>query len=382
MDDFTQDHSAQLLGKDWLVKSASDGGTAMVPYLFKVATSLDNLTCCMIISDTKRVWADVLDGKQVLRRWCALNPNLPSSSDDSAAGAKEAQRSALAVLDAIHTLRNISIATFSIVQSPNADLACEIGCEDYTWQWHANAVGYRTSSELLSKHLILPLISFSHVAFTAPQPLQQMPADELEKLIDKTGRIYRRSVDAQVKKVLAEPKLGTALSRIDAIFGMQSDPPAIKTDIDDTGPEVPEPQATVKAAPLKQSPKFKPQKPARISSSPPARLAASSPAKPPAPASSETETESEADSPAKPPPAPNASAPADDAMDTSDVEQSKPAAKKTKKNTVPESDTDSSPVAKKAKPSTDSDSESSPVRRPAARGGGVRQPIKRGGRRF
>lgn len=353
----------------------------MVPYLFKVAASLDNLTCCMIISDTKRVWAEVLDGKQVLRRWRALNPNLPSSSDDSASGAKEAQRSALAAIGAIHTLRNMSIATFSTVQSLHADLACEVGCEDYTWQWHANALGYRLSSELLSKHLILPLISFSHVAFTAPQPLQQMPADELEKLIDKTGRVYRRSVDAQVKKVLAEPKLGTALSRIDAIFGMQPDPPAIKIDIDDTGPEVPEPQAAVKAAAtFQQSPKLKPQKkPAQVSSSPPARP--SIPAKPPAPASSETETESEDGSPAKPPPASKAGAPADDAMDTSDAEPPKPAAK-TKKNTVPESDTDSSPVAKKAKPSTDSDSDSSPVRRPAARGGGVRQPIKRGGRRF
>lgn len=86
--------------------------------------------------------------------------------------------SALYNPETLHVLHNRP----RLVVDRSQDFACEICHDDYTWQWHANSLGYRTSAELLSKHLILPLITFSDLAFASSEPLSQMPNDELEKV--------------------------------------------------------------------------------------------------------------------------------------------------------------------------------------------------------
>ncbi|KZW03780.1 hypothetical protein EXIGLDRAFT_743505, partial [Exidia glandulosa HHB12029] len=380
MEDFTEEHSLQLTGKEWLVKTAGDGTTS-TPYLFKFVASEDKDACCFIVTDTKRVWAEVLSGKQLLRRWRTHNPNLASSSDDSDVTHKAAQVQALTILDAIHTMRGIALSSFTIVQSRDADLACELCYEDYTWRWHANALGYRTSAEVLSKHLILPLITFSDLAFTTPEPLQNMQTGELEKVVDKNGRLYRRRVDAQVKKVLAVPKFATMLNRITGLYSSLTDLPSIKSELEETGPEVPEPDAIAHVPSL---PKIQ-----RIST-PPLRLAPApslpnTPAKATevaAPASSETEDESDV---APPKPKPGASTSKAANLNNSPAVGSPPPPAHKANKAPPSSDTesDSSPrAAKKVKKAAVSDSDSSPVAKPAGRGGGVRQPIRRGGRRF
>ncbi|KAI5980605.1 hypothetical protein EDD15DRAFT_884774 [Pisolithus albus] len=75
MEDFSEEHSKLLLSKEWLVKV--DAQTSK-PYLFKFYSSSVDLTCCFVITDTKKTWAEVLNSNQFARRWRECNERISS----------------------------------------------------------------------------------------------------------------------------------------------------------------------------------------------------------------------------------------------------------------------------------------------------------------
>jgi hypothetical protein len=47
-------------------------------------------------------------------------------------------------------------------------------------------LGHKLSSEIISKHLIFPLISLNHLTFSSSDPMGELPESELEKVCFKT----------------------------------------------------------------------------------------------------------------------------------------------------------------------------------------------------
>lgn len=57
-----------------------------------------------------------------------------------------------------------------------------MGGDGFKWRWDACIVPPNLAAEVLSKHLILPLVSTGHLAFTTKEPLGEMSESELEKV--------------------------------------------------------------------------------------------------------------------------------------------------------------------------------------------------------
>ena len=62
------------------------------------------------------------------------------------------------------------------------DLAFDLEFDDFKWRWDMFRLGPRTSAEVLSKHLIIPLISMTHVAFSSADPISELEESDLEKV--------------------------------------------------------------------------------------------------------------------------------------------------------------------------------------------------------
>ncbi|OCB88780.1 hypothetical protein A7U60_g4069 [Sanghuangporus baumii] len=130
----------------------------------------------------------------------------------------------------LHTLSGISDANFDIVESRDADLAFELDCDKFKWRWEAYLLGPKTSADVISKHLILPLISLTHVSFYSADPVSELAEGDLEKTVDKIGRTARRSVDIHVKQTLSRPRISTTLQRISSILGFVQTLPSIRSE--------------------------------------------------------------------------------------------------------------------------------------------------------
>ncbi|KAF9236742.1 hypothetical protein BU15DRAFT_89028 [Melanogaster broomeanus] len=232
MEQFNEEYSQLLLPKEWLVKV---NGQTSTPYLIKFYSSSVDLTCCIMITDTKSTWTEVLSSQQFARRWreCNRRINSPSLDDDE----EEAWRTRhLDLLSRAHTLGGMAELSFEVVESKIGDFAFEVECKAFKWRWETIFVGYKISAEILSKHLIMPLISVSHLAFSSSDVVGDLSSSNLEKATDKVARTARRTLDMHVKNALSRPRLVTTIRRMTAIFNFISDPVAIITTVaDDPG---------------------------------------------------------------------------------------------------------------------------------------------------
>ncbi|KAJ6494766.1 hypothetical protein C8R47DRAFT_381834 [Mycena vitilis] len=406
MEQFSEEHSKLLFSKEWLVKNNDS-----TPYLFKCHFSTVDLSCFILLTDTKTVWTEVLNSKQFARRWRACNPDCAADFDQED-DEEEWRIANLELLSKAHTLGGMTDLGFDVVESNYADLAIQLDCEAFKWRWETCLQGSRFSAEMISRHLVLPLISLNHLAFTSA--VGESSETDLEKSIDKLGRTGRRSVDTHVKNAMTKPRVATALRRITAMFNFENNLPPIQLSV-----EKPELQAQVVQARAREpSPIPSPVPSKRRSIPPPDPI----PTTPPAPSKkipvkeqtpsapipvtaddSATEDDSEDEPPviaakgkgralssAASPPAKLEHKSPDPRSQSSSPIPSKPLSRAK----APSSDSDSSPLrpVKKPKPplsSSDEDSEAERKRRLAkatsGAGGakrGTRQPIKRGGKRF
>ncbi len=121
------------------------------------------------------------------------------------------------------------------------DVACTLEDQSFKWRWESCFLGYRASAEILSKHLVLPLISMSHLAFSSKDSVGEVSDAELTKVrllhlihldeihsiqfkaVDKVGRTARRNVDIHIKNAISKPRIATVLRRTTALFNFASD---------------------------------------------------------------------------------------------------------------------------------------------------------------
>ncbi|KAG0705679.1 hypothetical protein DFH29DRAFT_1029847 [Suillus ampliporus] len=391
MESFTEDHSKLLFSKEWLVKVDSQSST---PYLFKFTYSSVDLTACILVTDTKTAWAEVLTSNQFARRWRACNKLSISLLPDP--DEEESWRDRhLALLGTAHTLGGFQELTFDVAKPTLGDLALELECSHWKWKWEPTFLGPKLSAEILSKHLIMPLISVNHLAFSSSDVLGDLTPGELEKATDKVGRTARRTADTHLRNALSKPRVSTTLRRMTAMFNFLPELPAIITDAGT-------PDLRVPAAEI-PSPKIT----ARDSEHKPNDYDMESPREPTPPAmpqqeDSATESEDEVTAPKQrsllvsPTPSrhlrdsgqpPSASLSKDATPAQPSLSRSRSHAK------APASDSDSSPVrpTKKPKPPEDSNEDDSEeerrqraaaIKSGAAAKRGTRQPLKRGGKRF
>ncbi|KAG7451111.1 uncharacterized protein BT62DRAFT_926769 [Guyanagaster necrorhizus] len=384
----------QLLTREWLVKIDT---LKSIPYLIKFYESTADLTCCVLITDTKSVWAEALSGPQFARRWRELNGPEPVSNSNSMGGEEEWRARTLELLSNAHSLGGITDLLFEVVESNFSDVAFTLEDQSFKWRWETCFLGYRPSADILSKHLILPLISMGHLAFSSTDSVGEVSDAELTKAVDKVGRIARRNVDIHIKNAISKPRIATVLRRITATFNFAPELPIILTSVEKPEFEMLRPRESSKQG-------TKPHQSTRTPSPViiPEKTTLMLSGKPMSPDRTQADAlQKEAES--------------DSVTDDSDVEEengsdqgkgkvpsrqpdkpSSPIPMPAKKRSaqLPSSDTDSSPVGpqKKVKSipsSSDEDSEGkqnvAQLKRGPASGEtrrGTRQPVKRGGKRF
>ncbi|KAL4072583.1 hypothetical protein V8B97DRAFT_1870277, partial [Scleroderma yunnanense] len=217
------EHSKLLLSKEWLVKV--DAQTSK-PYLLKFYSSSVDLRCCVMVTDTRSTWAEVLSSNQFARRWRECNKRISPLHLDEEEEVVWRTRN-LDILSSAHTLGAISDFSFEVVDSKFGDLAFEMECDAFKWRWETIFVGHKISADILSTHLIMPLISVNHLVLTSPNVVGDLSADDLEKAIDKVGRTARRTVDTHIKNALSKPRSATTLRRMTAVFNFISDLPKV-----------------------------------------------------------------------------------------------------------------------------------------------------------
>ncbi|OJA14124.1 hypothetical protein AZE42_05031 [Rhizopogon vesiculosus] len=393
MESFTEDHSKLLLSKEWLVKVDSQTST---PYLFKFTSSSVDLTACILVTDTRTAWAEVLTSNQFARRWRMCNELSISPIPDS--DSEESWRdSHITLLGRAHSFGGFQEVTFEVAKPTLGDLAFDLECSNWKWRWEPTFLGPKVSAEILSKHLIMPLISVNHLAFSSSDVLGDLTPGDLEKATDKVGRTARRTVDIHIRNALSRPRVATTLRRMTAMFNFLPDlqlPPqaAIITDagtpnLRAPAAENPSPKITVREAEQRLNDDT--------------IMTSREPTPPTMPPQEDSATESE-DEGAAPKqrtllvsPTPichlrDSGQPS--ANPSKDASPALPSRSRSQTN-APASDSDSSPIRPTKKPKhheelDDEDSEEERRRRAAAiKSGatakrGTRQPLKRGGKRF
>ncbi|KAJ3555697.1 hypothetical protein NM688_g2433 [Phlebia brevispora] len=407
MEYLSEEHLKFLLHKEWLVKIDNNKS---VPYLFKFYSSTVDQCCYLMISDTK---ASMGRSKQFARRWRDCNPSHappPTLSDEDE---DEWRSNLLGLLSDIHSLGGITDLLFDVVDSRNADFAFELGSDDFKWRWETYSLGPKVAADTLSKHLIMPLISVTHLAFSSADPVSELSEADLAKTVDKIGRTARRTLDTHVKHAISRPRVATTLRRMTAMFNFLPDLPPVLSDVDVPElkpPEVPQQSRTHTKAPHRGAGTIPPppvssaRLPSEASSSRSGVEASSARInkKKATPEDSETEKSSGEDrATAKTKiDVPSGSEQPSRQGTTSRVASTSVRAEspqdremKPSKTSEPESSPDSRPSvssprpAKKAKrvqesSSSDEDSDAGPKRRAGPSTRGAKQPLKRGGRRF
>ncbi|KIP05010.1 hypothetical protein PHLGIDRAFT_129130 [Phlebiopsis gigantea 11061_1 CR5-6] len=412
MEYITEEHQSLLLNKEWLVKNDS---VKSVPYLLKFHASTAKQTCCVMITDTKQVWGEVLSSKHISRRWKDCNPQSSPNPAHSDEVEDEWRLEILDLVSAAHTLGGSIDLSFEVIESRNADLAIELGSDDFKWRWEMYSLGPKVSADVLSQHLIMPLISVTHLAFSSSDPVSELSSSDLEQAVDKVARTARRSVDTHVKHAMTKPRVATSLSRMSAILNFVPDSPTVSTEVSTPEFKLPsanQPVAVSESRHIPAADRSRATQDGNVAALPDNEPSVNAPSHTPKPASvppprqeddddsvTEAETDEEQEAPQRSaivesascrssPPVVSASGTANRPRQTSP----KPAHKKAAPTAVDES-SDSSPVrhkkkARRVESSSDSeDSEAERRRRLAARANatssrGTKQPIKRGVRRF
>ncbi|KAK2460886.1 hypothetical protein APHAL10511_007356 [Amanita phalloides] len=304
----------------------------------------------------------------------------------------------LELLSNAHSLGAVADLSFHVIESNYSDFAFELQYDTFQWRWETNYLGHKRSSEIISKQLIFPLISLNHMAFTSPQGLNEMSDTDIEKAVDRVGRTARRTIDTHIKHAISKPRVATAIRRMTAVFDFVSELPAVKSTAERPGLD-----QEIRTRPARrQAPTVPPSEPPLAIPSP--RSPRPQPQSREKPDDSATEPESDTSprmdkfpavskSTRSPLPGPLKSRSGSAALPSRHVS---PRVADSVEEAVAATGSESSPTrpAKKLKgPPTDTEEDSEEERRkhlaqlkggnaPTIAKRGVRQPIKRGGKRF
>lgn len=81
------------------------------------------------------------------------------------------------------------------------DLAIELDFDDFKWHWDTYSLGPKTGAVIISKHLILPLISTVHVAFSSPDAVGEIPEGDLGAVSSYSVLISSQLYHALIKSL-------------------------------------------------------------------------------------------------------------------------------------------------------------------------------------
>ncbi|KAL1758618.1 hypothetical protein FB107DRAFT_288347 [Schizophyllum commune] len=279
-----------------------------------------------MITDTRKVWAEVMTSAQFAQRWRATNGKAQSFETLENEREDSWREARLVLLGKAHSLGAFPNLSFEIVPTRYSDLAVRIEAESFSWVWQTTFVGYRMSAELLSQHLILPMISVVHFTLGGQESIVDMPDDDLEKVVDKVARTARRTPGTHVRNAIAKPRAATCLSRMSAMLNFTEPPPRVVSTAEKPDLTAPEElsQDTRHEVPSRRAPPSS----AKKSSPPPPARSPSPLAQSPPPPSRGSPIEVDSDSPApaprrtlSPPPAAKSSeAPADESVTESSTD--------------------------------------------------------------
>lgn len=381
-----------------------------MPYLMKFYASTVDQSCWIMVTDMRQVWGEVLSSKRLARRWRECNPQNSPSLDQSDNDEDDWRSQVLELLTSAHSLGGIIDLKFTIEKTNrNADLAFILGSDDFQWRWETYSVGPRESADVLSRHLIMPLISLTHLAFSSADPVGELSESDLEKAIDKVGRTARRGMDTHVRHAVTKPRIATSLRRMAAVYNFANDHPPVLSEVPVPELKLPVLEQHIAAPTLPKAPlsvhavdgtMSRPPSPSQkneLAAARPASPSPPSPAKGPAPTveddDSATEPEPEMEDVAPPQ---SAAGKARASLSPSLQAPSPSRSRRTSAQPEPHAasvDDESEGVAparpaKKAKrfESSSEDESDEDRRRKAAQrktaSRGAKQPLKRGGRRF
>ncbi|KAH9987328.1 hypothetical protein BJV74DRAFT_878371 [Russula compacta] len=224
MNEFTENHSDHLLSKEWLVKIDNEKS---VPYLIKLHSAFADQTCVFLITDTKTVWVEVLSRQQLSRRWSTLNTTNSALNHLLHLEEDSWLYQALQYLVDVHSPGMMGDISFDVIDSRYSDLAIDLCGDSFKWRWETFSIGPKQSADVLSKHLMVPLLSTAYLAFMSPDAISEISGSDLEKVVDRVGRAARRSVDTHIRNIFSQPRACTSIRRMSALFAFSTNLPAI-----------------------------------------------------------------------------------------------------------------------------------------------------------
>lgn len=131
------------------------------------------------------------------------------------------------LLQKAHTIGGVNAFTFEVAHTDFSDMAFLLQGTSLAWKWETCFVGYKLSADIISQQLVSPLISANYLLFTSAESVRDMTDIDVEKAIDKIARMARRSVGTHIQNALSNPRVSTVLRRTTAVFNPPHELPGI-----------------------------------------------------------------------------------------------------------------------------------------------------------
>jgi len=134
-------------------------------------------------------------------------------------------------------MRMIEEIDFSVKAGTDSDFEFFITSPEISWRWDVVSPGGTVGSEILFKHLILPLINVAGLAFNSSEAFSAMSDAALTQSLDKMARTTRvTGSHTELKKFFSKPRVTTALQRAVQVVAYSPNPNAIVSSVDETPP--------------------------------------------------------------------------------------------------------------------------------------------------
>ncbi|KAG9105826.1 hypothetical protein FRC07_009092, partial [Ceratobasidium sp. 392] len=207
----------RLLRVPWLPFADKETKTN---YLLKFFASPEDVACWVLITDTRRVWAEVLQGRHISRRADQLDPPTTDLTwKRTEKQERRFRRNWLESLHAAHCLSKLDEVEIEVgVGTEYADLSIKITTPNITWCWNGFALGLSKSAEIVSEHLVKPLMTVTSVALGAQEAPRDMSAEDVQKCMDKTGKTARAAQHTHIKALFMKPFVACGVPRVTGIM--------------------------------------------------------------------------------------------------------------------------------------------------------------------
>ncbi|KAH7334853.1 hypothetical protein B0J17DRAFT_720397 [Rhizoctonia solani] len=179
-------------------------------FLMKFYADPEKEECYILVTDTVKVWAEAVQGRHISHR--SPPPPYPRTE-------KQERRFIREILQLIHAAHQLCrIADMEIVaevEGKCADLLLTITTPTLNWEWRTFALHPSHASQVLSTHLILPMLSHMSVStlFGAGFDLEAFT-----RQLDKTSRTARITMHTHLRAVFSKPIVACGLVRIAQVW--------------------------------------------------------------------------------------------------------------------------------------------------------------------